>query len=209
MMKFVDISEILDKLIVDLRYYGDYNFVGTKIDGYEERIAILSHEAAMALNKANIELNQMGYGIIIYDTYRPQRAVNHFIRWADDIDDIKMKDIFYPDLDKKDLFKLGYIASKSSHSRGSTVDLSLYSLENKEPLDMGGNFDYFSDISHSDFIDGLSEKQINNRKLLKDVMMKNGFDYYESEWWHFTLKDEPYPNTYFDFPICKKSLNTK
>lgn len=197
---FVEISKYIPNLILDVRYSSDYNFVGTKIDGYNASKIFLTTKACDALNKVNSEVNKLGYQLKIYDGYRPQKAVEHFIRWAKDIDDIKMKDIFYPNINKKDLFIKGYIAEKSSHSRGSTVDLTLFDTKTNSDLDMGGYFDYFGESSSSDYTN-LTKTQLTNRKLLKDVMAKYGFKHLEEEWWHYTLINEPYPDTYFNFDI--------
>ena len=197
---FVSIQNI-PNITLDIRYFTEYNFVGSRVDGYEAPKALLTKEAYEKLLCANKQFNDLGYGIIVYDTYRPMKAVRHFVRWAKDVNDTKMKNIFYPDVDKKDLFKLDYISDKSSHSRGSTIDLTLFDLNTKEELDMGSPFDFFSEISHSDYTKGLTNKQIENRKLLKEIMINNGFKPLYSEWWHFTLEDEPYKDTYFEFSI--------
>ena len=198
---FVSIQNKISNLKLDIRYYGDYNFVGTRIDGYKKPLALLTMPAFVCLYEANKEFEKLGYGILVYDAYRPVKAVEHFKRWAKDVDDIKMKKEFYPDVNKKDLFALDYIAEKSSHSRGSTIDLTLYDLISEEVLDMGTPFDFFSETSHSDYTETLTSKQIKNRKLLKDTMVKHGFSPLYSEWWHFTMKIEPYQDTYFEFDI--------
>ena len=197
---FVNVSDIVPDVILEIRYYSTFNFIGDRVDGYERPIALLTKEAAVALKKASDEFIREGYRLKIYDAYRPQRAVDHFVRWAEDISDIRMKEIFYPDVSKKDLFSLGFIAKHSGHSRGSTVDLALFDMSKGRETDMGGYFDYFGEISHSDY-EKISKEQQRNRKLLKEIMMKNGFLPLKEEWWHFTLKDEPYPDTYFDFPV--------
>ena len=197
---FVNLSDIVPDVILEIRYYSTFNFIGDRIDGYEQPVALLTKEAAVALKKASDEFIREGYRLKIYDAYRPQRAVDHFVRWAEDISDIRMKEIFYPDVSKKDLFSLGFIAKHSGHSRGSTVDLALFDMSKGRETDMGGYFDYFGEISHSDY-EKISKEQQRNRKLLKEIMMKNGFLPLKEEWWHFTLKDEPYPDTYFDFPV--------
>ncbi|MBQ9304613.1 M15 family metallopeptidase [Butyrivibrio sp.] len=197
---FVNVSDIVPDVILEIRYYSTFNFIGDRIDGYEQPVALLTKEAAVALKKASDEFIREGYRLKIYDAYRPQRAVDHFVRWAEDISDIRMKEIFYPDVSKKDLFSLGFIAKHSGHSRGSTVDLALFDMSKGRETDMGGYFDYFGEISHSDY-EKISKEQQRNRKLLKEIMMKNGFLPLKEEWWHFTLKDEPYPDTYFDFPV--------
>ncbi|MBQ6333469.1 MAG: M15 family metallopeptidase [Erysipelotrichaceae bacterium] len=202
---FVSLSEYLPEAILEIRYATTYNFTGDVIDGYEQPLALLSKEAAKALKAVSEDLAKRGYRLKIYDAYRPQRAVNSFIIWAADIRDTRMKDYFYPQLDKSVLFDQGYIAEKSSHTRGSTVDLTLFDMNTGKELDMGGTFDLFSEISHSDYTD-LSEEQLANRKLLKQAMEAHGFAGITEEWWHFTLKDEPYPDTYFDFPVSYESF---
>lgn len=197
---FVKISDVVPDVILEIRYYSTYNFIGDRIDGYEQPIALLTKEAANALKKAGNELIKSGYRLKIYDAYRPQRAVDHFVRWAEDINDTRMKKIFYPEVSKKDLFSLGFIAERSGHSRGSTVDLTLFNMEKACDADMGGYFDFFGEISHSDY-EGITKEQLDNRRLLREIMMKNGFIPLKEEWWHFTLKDEPFPDTYFDFPV--------
>lgn len=197
---FVNISDVVPDVILEIRYYSTYNFIGDRIDGYEMPFALLTKEAAKALKDAGNELIKSGYMLKIYDAYRPQRAVDHFVRWAEDISDTRMKKIFYPAVSKKNLFSLGFIAEHSGHSRGSTVDLTLFDMTKGCDADMGGYFDYFGEISHSGY-KGITKEQSDNRQLLKETMMQNGFLPLEEEWWHFTLKDEPYPCTYFDFPV--------
>ena len=197
---FVSISDAVPDVILEIRYYSTYNFIGDRIEGYEQPIALLTKEAAAALKAASDEFIGKGYRLKIYDAYRPQRAVDHFVRWAEDIDDIRMKEIFYPEVSKKDLFTLGFIAEHSGHSRGSTVDLTLFDMKKGCDVDMGGYFDFFGEVSHSDYT-GITKEQRDNRRLLQDIMVKNGFSPLQEEWWHFTLKDEPFPDTYFDFPV--------
>ncbi|MBP5279877.1 MAG: M15 family metallopeptidase [Erysipelotrichaceae bacterium] len=200
---FVDLNEIIDDLILDLRYYSDYNFVGTRIDGYEEPVALMTNKAAQALKRVADEARKDGYRLKIYDTYRPQMAVDHFVRWAEDLEDTKMKEDFYPEVNKDELFEKGYIYAQSSHSKGSTVDLTLFDVNKNEDLDVGGNFDYFGELSHPSY-KGVNDVQYENRMYLRKLMMDNGFLPFETEWWHFTLKDEPYPNTFFNFPVTRK-----
>ena len=197
---FVMLSEAVPDAILEIRYYSTYNFVGDRIDGYEAPVAMITKQAAKALRAASDELVQKGYRLKIYDAYRPQRAVNHFVKWAKDTNDTKMKKYFYPDVAKSELFKRGYIARKSGHSRGSTVDLTLFDMKTEKDADMGGTFDYFGEKSHSGY-KGITEEQYANRMLLRNVMIKHGFKPITTEWWHFTLKNEPYTKTYFDFPI--------
>ena len=197
---FVVLGEFIPDIIQEIRYYSTYNFVGDRIDGYEMPCALMTREAAEALKKVSDDLMKQGYRLKIYDAYRPQRAVSHFVRWAEDLNDTRMKDYFYPTEDKSVLFKKGYIMAKSGHSRGSTVDLTLFDMKTGKEVDMGGTFDHFGIESHPDY-KKITKKQYKNRMILRDVMIKHGFKPLEEEWWHFTLKDEPYPDTYFTFPV--------
>ncbi|AZK49003.1 peptidase M15 [Paenibacillus lentus] len=197
---FVYVDEVLEHALYDIRYYSEYNFVGERIDGYHAPFAILSEQAAIALKNAEQVLEPLGYVLLIYDAYRPQKAVEHFGRWAADEQDVKMKEEFYPDIDKEYVFKLGYLSRRSGHSRGSTVDLTLADQETGEPLDMGGIHDFLGEISAHDAA-GLTEVQAENRLLLKETMMAVGFKPYRKEWWHYTLNNEPYPKKYFDFDV--------
>ena len=197
---FVHVHEVIETAQLDIRYYGENNFVGTRIDGYEKPVAILTEEAAAALNKAADSLEEQGYFIMIFDAYRPQRAVDHFIRWAKDLDDVKMKEQFYPEVDKSKLFELGYIAEKSGHSRGSSGDLTLVDIDTIEELDMGSGLVFFGSISNHG-TDLITPEQERNRNILRDAMVAAGFKIYPEEWWHYTLEDEPYPDTYFNFPV--------
>ena len=197
---FVNISEEIPDLILEIRYFSSYNFVGDRIDGYHAPIALMTKESAAALKNASDNLVAKGYRLKIFDAYRPQTAVNHFIRWAEDVDDVRMKEYFYPDVDKSLLFELEFICAKSSHSRGSTVDLTLLDMQSGLEVDMGGTFDWFGDLSYPDYPD-ISDAQKENRRILRDAMMDAGFKPFDTEWWHFTLEDEPFPDTYFDFPV--------
>ena len=197
---FVYIEELIPDVILEVRYYTDDNFVGCRVDGYLAPRVILTAEAAEALAAVADELRKYRISLKIFDGYRPQQAVNHFIRWAADVEDTKMKDKYYPEVDKKDLFSLGYIAKKSGHSRGSTVDLTLFDKDTGKEFDMGSGFDFFGDISHHD-TDLISKEQLQNRTILKLIMEKHGFLPYYGEWWHYTLKNEPNPDTYYDFPV--------
>ncbi len=198
--KFVYAKNYIPDLEVELRYYGSNNFVGDTIDGYNNNCLILTKETVHALYKVQNELKEKNYGLKVYDGYRPQRAVNHFMRWAKNLNDTINKARFYPDVKKSDLFKEEYIASRSGHTKGSTVDITIIDLNTKEELDMGSLYDFFGKQSWVDYND-ISDVQKANRKLLQEVMLKHGFRNYPREWWHFTLRNEPYPNTYFDFPI--------
>ena len=198
---FVVLSEVVPDIIQEIRYFSTYNFVGDRIDGYEIPCALMTREAAEALKAVSDDVMRQGYRLKIYDAYRPQKAVDHFVRWAQDIKDARMKKYFYPKVDKTRLFDEGYIAAKSGHSRGSTVDLTLFDMKTGKEVDMGGTFDYFGEESHPDYVGKLTRKQLHNRKILRDAMIRHGFKPLDTEWWHFTLKDEPYPDTYFTFPV--------
>ena len=195
---FVYIRDVIPSVREDIRYAGSHNFVGCPVDGYFAPRGVLKTEAALALKKAAEAFEEKGYGLLIYDAYRPQRAVNHFVRWAKDESDTKMKDEFYPTLDKSELFPKGYIAVYSGHSRGLTVDLTLTDRDGNA-LDMGGEFDWFSKISSHDYED-LAPQQKKNRQLLREGMLAAGFDDYVEEWWHYTFKTEG-EKIYYDFPI--------
>lgn len=202
---FVLVSDYVPAVIQEIRYYSTYNFVGDRIDGYEQPCAILTKEAARALKEISNKLNVMGYRIKVFDAYRPATAVKHFTLWGVDDLDLRMKPFFYPDLEKQELFRRGYIASKSSHSRGSTIDLTLLDMKTGKEVDMGSPFDYFSEVSHPDY-KGVTKEQYENRMFLQDMMVRGGFEPIDCEWWHFTLRDEPYPDTYFDFPVLTEVL---
>ena len=196
---FVYLSDINSSIIVDLKYYSSNNFTGKFVEGYNSNKAILTKEAAVALSNAQDDLNKIGYSLILYDAYRPQSAVDFFVKWSSNINDTIYKNTYYPNIKKSELFKLGYIAYKSSHSRGSTVDVSLVEIESKKEIDMGTIFDYFGVESHT-FFNNLSKKQKLNRLILYEAMSNNGFKNYSKEWWHYTLKNEPFQK-YFDFPV--------
>ena len=202
---FVLVSEAVPDAILEIRYYSTYNFVGDRIDGYEEPLAFLTKEAAAALREVSDELVSRGYRLKIYDAYRPQQAVAHFVRWAQDPGDTRMKDSFYPELEKDVLFSQRYIGKHSGHSRGSAVDLTLFDMRTNRDVDMGGSFDYFGELSHPDY-PGITEEQHANRMILREAMLAHGFKGLATEWWHFTLEDEPYPDTYFTFPVNSDSL---
>ena len=198
---FVVLSDVAPDIIQEIRYYSTYNFVGDRIDGYEEPCALMTREAAAALKAVSDEVMARGYRLKIYDAYRPQMAVDNFVRWAQNLGDTRMKNYFYPHVDKTRLFAEGYIAEHSGHSRGSTVDLTLFDMTTGKEVDMGGTFDYFGIQSHPDYVGNLTEAQLANRQYLRDVMIKHGFKPLDTEWWHFTLANEPYPDTYFEFPV--------
>jgi D-alanyl-D-alanine dipeptidase len=197
---FVYIKDEIPNIQEDIRYYGENNFIGVRIDGYLSPRAILTKEATVALKKVQKELNSFGLGLKIFDSYRPQKSVDHFVRWGRDLKSIDMKAEYYPSVEKKNLFKEGYIAEKSGHSRGSTVDLTIIDLSNFTELDMGSNFDFFGKRSWVKYR-YITTQQRANRMLLNTIMLRYGFKSYAQEWWHFTLRDEPYIDKYFDFDI--------
>jgi D-alanyl-D-alanine dipeptidase len=201
-MGFVDVSEAVSGASIELRYHSPDNFVGKRINGYEADSAFITKKAAQALSNVQQELEQFSLGLKIFDAYRPQRAVDHFVRWAADLDDTEMKAKYYPEVAKEGLFRDGYIAARSGHSRGSTVDLTIVSLDSGNPveLDMGTGWDYFGPKSWPASME-VSPQQRANRMLLQRLMVKHGFKPLAEEWWHFTLVDEPFPETYFDFVI--------
>ena len=202
---FVMLADYVPHVIQEIRYHSSYNFIGERIDGYEEPVALITLEAARALKAAANELFVMGYQIKVFDVYRPARAVKHFILWGIEDQDLRMKPYFYPDLEKQEIFAKGYIAKQSSHSRGSAIDMTLLDMKTGKELDMGSPFDFFGEVSHPDSRN-VTDEQYNNRKLLQKVMIRNGFTTLDCEWWHFVLADEPYPDTYFDFPNCAASI---
>ena len=199
---FVYLACVAPAIAEDVRYFGGENFVGERIVGYEAPRVILTRRAAQALGRVQEELMHFGLGLKVFDGYRPQRAVDHFVRWAQDANDRRMQQALYPREAKQDLLARGYIMRRSAHSRGSTVDLTLVSLEPAAPaeLDMGSPFDFFDERSDPLTAD-ISSQQRGNRLLLRTLMLKAGFLPLDKEWWHFTLADEPFPETYFDFTV--------
>ncbi len=195
---FAPVSTVIDDAAYDIRYYSSNNFTGNRINGYKAPVAYMTKESLKALSIAAQDLRKQGYRLLIWDTYRPQKAVDNFVSWINNPNNEGDK-TFYPDLKKSDLIKGNYIAEKSGHTRGSTVDLTLIKKDGSF-VDMGGTFDLFSEISHPDY-KKLTKKQKKNRKILHDAMIKAGFEGIDSEWWHFTLKNEPYPDTYFNFDV--------
>ena len=195
---FAPVYTVVDDAAYDIRYYSSNNFTGKRIRGYKAPVAYMTKESLKALAVAAEDLRKQGYRLLIWDTYRPQKAVYNFVEWINDPNDDGDK-TFYPDLKKSDLLKGNYIAEKSGHTRGSTIDLTIIKKDGSF-VDMGGTFDLFSEISHPDY-KKLTRKQKKNRKILHDAMIKAGFNGIDSEWWHFTLKNEPYPDTYFDFDV--------
>lgn len=203
---FVQLAEAVPDAILEIRYYSTYNFVGERVDGYEEPLALLTKEAAEALKQVSDYVMEQGYRLKIYDAYRPQKAVDHFVRWAEDLEDTRMKPYFYPEKDKSVLFSEGYIDARSGHSRGSTIDLTLFDMTTEKEVDMGGTFDYFGELSHPDHTENLTQEQYQNRMILREAMLRFGFRPLSTEWWHFTLDTEPFTDTYFEFPVNSDSV---
>ena len=217
--QFITLTDAVPDAILEIRYFGTYNFVGTRIDGYEEPTALMTWQAADSLRAVSDDVKKLGYRLKIYDAYRPQKGVDHFVRWAANIPDTLMKTYFYPDLDKSVLFEQEYIYERSGHTRGSTVDLTLFDMMTEKELDMGGTFDWFGPESHPDFCGNpdtdeytgdnskspigrsITEEQFHHRMILRQAMLRHGFKPLDSEWWHFTLRNEPFPDTYFTFPV--------
>lgn len=197
---FVDVAGRIPGIEVDVRYFGDDNFVGSRIEGYNSAKIFITTPAADALTLVQSELNAFGLGLKIFDGYRPQRAVDHFVRWAKDLSDTRMQARYYPTVDKENLFRDGYIAERSGHSRGSTLDLTMVTLSTDQELDMGSGWDFFDPKSWPSS-SAVTAIQRENRMLLRSTMVKHGFIPLTEEWWHFTLEDEPFPDTYFDFEI--------
>ena len=202
---FVLLADYVPHIVQEIRYYSTYNFIGERIDGYEEPCALLTIEAARALKAAAGELLVQGYRLKVFDAYRPACAVRHFVLWGIEDQDVRMKPYFYPELEKQELFSRGYIAKQSSHSRGSAVDLTLLDMKTGKELDMGSPFDLFSPLSHPD-CRAITPEQYENRMLLRRVMLRCGFQPIDCEWWHFSLKNEPWPDTYFTFPVSSGYL---
>ena len=209
---FVNLTDVVPDAIIEARYFGTYNFVGARIDGYLEPTALMTREAADALRAVSDEVVKQGYRLKVYDAYRPQQAVDHFVKWGKDIADTLMRQYFYPHEEKAYLFERGYIAETSGHTRGSTIDLTLLDMASGKELDMGGVHDWVGIESHPDYggnpdtgeYNGdadITREQFCNRMILRRAMLNHGFKPYDCEWWHFTLIDEPYPDTYFNFPL--------
>lgn len=195
----VDATAFAPTLALDLRYASANNFVGARVDGYEAARCLLSEPAARALSAAQAELAGAGLGLVVFDCYRPQRAVDHFVRWSREPADPALAARHHPNVPKPELFARGYVAARSGHSRASTVDVGLIRLADGAPLELGTRFDFFDPLSHVDA--AVPEPARANRTLLRETMQRHGFAPYAPEWWHFTLRDEPYPDSYFDRPV--------
>lgn len=209
---FVVLTDVVTDVVLEPRYYSTYNFMGRRIPGYEQPVMLLTRQAADSLQKVSCDLKEQGYILKVFDAYRPQMAVDAFMAWAADEADTLMRQVFYPELDKAVIIPQGYICTKSGHSRGSTIDLTLFDIRRGCDVDMGAYFDYFGRVSHPDVQPGeqagdhapITEQHYANRMILRNAMLRHGFKPLEEEWWHFTLENEPYPDTYFNFPV--KSL---
>ena len=197
---FVYIDDLIGDCIIDAKYYGTDNFLGNTVDGYERPLVVMSRGVAEACVRAAGILREQGYVLKIFDAYRPQRAVEHFQRWAGDLADQRRKPIHYPSIEKNEAFTLGYISKRSRHTTGAAVDLTLVDTRTWQELDVGAVFDFMSPRSHVDTTE-ITPEQEKNRRILRDAMLASGFASYPYEWWHFNLIDEPYPDRYFDFPI--------
>lgn len=212
--QFVSVSDVVPDAILEIRYYSSYNFIGERIPGYEQPVALLTRQAADSLKAVSDELLQKGYRLKIFDAYRPQCAVDYFVKWAIDTADVRMQEYFYPELNKSVLFPQGYIAEKSGHTRGSTIDLTLFDMSTGKEVDMGCTFDYFGVASHPEVMPGqeignclpINQEQYANRMILREAMLSHGFKPIDCEWWHFTLENEPFPDTYFTFPVREESV---
>ena len=193
--QFVTLTDVVPDAILEIRYFSTYNFVGTRVDGYFEPIALMTKMAADSLKAVSDDVKALGYRLKIYDAYRPQKAVDHFVRWAENIPDTLMRQFFYPDLDKSVLFDQEYICAKSGHTRGSTVDLTLFDMRTEQ--------EFTGDNGKSPAGRSITAEQFCNRMILREAMMRHGFKPFPTEWWHFCLVDEPFPDTYFNFPVRK------
>jgi D-alanyl-D-alanine dipeptidase len=194
------VDEVVPAIRWDAKYATWDNFTGKPIDGYLLNRIVGTRALCAALGKAQEEAESLGFGLLLWDGYRPQRAVDRFIQWAQEPEDGRCKERFYPAIERADMFSQGYVATRSGHTRGSTVDLSMYHLDSGELAAMGGDHDLMDVISHHGAA-GITPEETKNRETLRSIMEDSGFVFYQSEWWHYTLKNEPYPDTYFDFPI--------
>lgn len=213
--QFVLLTDVVPDVILEVRYYGTYNFIGERIPGYEEPVVLLTRQAADSLKKVSDDLIAQGYRLKVWDGYRPQMAVDRFMEWADNLNDTLMQQYFYPELTKDRIIPEDYVCRKSGHTRGSTIDLTLFDMQLEKEVDMGSAFDYFGEMSHpdvmpeeaaGDYPTELTQEQFNNRMLLRNAMLSHGFKPLDSEWWHFTLENEPFPDTYFTFPVATESV---
>lgn len=202
---FVVLAEVVPDIIQEIRYYTTYNFVGRHIPGYDEPVALMTRRAADSLRRVSDDVVARGYRLKVFDAYRPMTAVRYFVQWGRQLDDTLMKRYFYPQVNKADVFQLGYLSSRSAHARGATIDLTLFDMQTEREVDMGGTYDFFGQVSHPNYTQGLTREQIGHRQLLRDAMIRHGFKPCSTEWWHYSLRNEPCPNQYFDFPVSVRS----
>ena len=198
--EFVALKSVIPNLVVELRYFSSNNFMGRPVEGYHANVVYMTKPAANALQSVQDDLASSGLGLKVFDAYRPQQAVDNFVRWAADDADTLMKQQYYPSLEKDELFPGGYISERSGHTRGSTIDLTVVTLADSKELDMGSPYDFFDEVSWPTDT-SITEQQHANRMILRDAMLKHGFLAIRTEWWHFTLENEPFPETYFNFPV--------
>ena len=203
------LADIVPDIIQEIRYYTTYNFIGRHIPGYDQPVALMTRRAADALRRVSDDVMAQGYRLKVFDAYRPMRAVRYFVQWGHQPADTLMKRHFYPDVDKSRVFELGYLSPRSAHSRGSTIDLTLFDMETQREVDMGGTYDFFGRVSHSSYRQGLTAEQLHHRQVLREAMVRHGFNPVPSEWWHYTLRDEPCPGQYFDFPVSVESVTVR
>jgi D-alanyl-D-alanine dipeptidase len=197
---FVFLDEVLTGVRWDSKYATWDNFTGTPVDGYEVNRIVGSCDLAEALQAARTRADALGFGLLLWDAYRPQHAVNRFVEWSTEPEDGRTKQTFYPNIERAEMFSNGYVATRSGHSRGSAVDLTLYRLDTGELAPMGGRHDLMDERSHHG-APGISAREARNRHTLCSIMEQSGFRRYDREWWHYSLRNEPYPDTYFDFVI--------
>ncbi|WP_199614245.1 D-Ala-D-Ala dipeptidase VanX [Paenibacillus alkalitolerans] len=197
---FVFLDEILNGVRWDAKYATWDNFTGKPVDGYEVNRIVGTHALALALLEAQKQAAALGYGLLLWDGYRPKRAVERFLRWCEQPEDNLTKEKYYPNIERTEMVAQGYIAPQSSHSRGSAIDLTLYHLDTGALVSMGGGFDFMDERSHHE-AKGIASMEAQNRRLLRSIMENSGFEAYSFEWWHYVLRNEPYPNHYFDFPV--------
>lgn len=198
---FVFVDEVVPGIRWDAKYATWDNFTGRPLEGYLANRIVGTTALCAALERARDRAEDLGFGLLLWDGYRPQRAVDGFLRWAEQPEDGRTKLRHYPNIDRADMFRQGYVATKSGHSRGSTVDLTMFDLDTGELVCMGGDHDLMDPLSHHGAA-GIGRHAMTNRRQLCHLMDASGFDAYDCEWWHYTLRDEPYPDTYFDFPIA-------
>lgn len=197
---FVFLDEVLPGIRWDAKYATWDNFTGKPVVGYEVNRIAGTRELAAALLVVQKKAAELGYGLLLWDGYRPQRAVDRFLQWSEEPEDGSTQSKHYPNIIRSDMIRMGYVAAQSGHSRGSAIDLTLFRIDSNELVPMGGDFDLMDVISHHE-AKGITEAEADNRRILRSIMESAGFNAYEYEWWHYSLKNEPYPGTYFDFSV--------